>query len=260
MQKVKKLFDKILIFITLELSILVPFASCEQRNTKQEVPQKTEVVETDTLLSLPCREEERSYFCLLTDSVPRALIEMRYYGTNNFMGCQVDGYEEPIALITHEAAHALRLAEQDLNRKGYLLKIYDAYRPQCAVDHFFRWAKEPSDTIMKSEYYPTISKEQIFRRGFVARKSSHSRGSTVDLTLVDQDTGEEVDMGGSFDLFDSSSHTDYEEISAEQRANRQLLKETMMRYGFKPARGEWWHFTLVNEPFPDKYFQFKVRR
>ena len=199
-------------------------------------------------------------FCLLTDSIPDAILEIRYYCDNNFVGKRIDGYEEPVALITQKAASALRKASDDFRTKGYRIKIYDAYRPQCAVDHFVRWSKDPADTTMKSAFYPNIQKTTIFSRGYVARKSRHSRGSTVDMTLVDLKTGKEVDMGGSFDYFGDISRTMSENISAEQRQNRILLRNIMVANGFYPVQGEWWHFTLRNEPYPNTYFDFPVKR
>ena len=205
-------------------------------------------------------EEDASEFCLLTDSIPDVILEIRYFSTYNFVGKRVDGYREPVALITKKAASALHKVSNELKSKGYRLKIYDAYRPQCAVDHFMRWAKDLNDTITKSSFYPGLTKKQIFDRGFVATKSSHTRGSTVDLTLVDAKTGKEVDMGGVFDYFGQSSHTDYEGISATQHNNRMILQDVMTRHGFTPFVDEWWHFTLANEPFSDTYFTFAVSK
>lgn len=204
-------------------------------------------------------EAAHAGFCRIKDSIPDIIVDMRYCGTHNFVGKRIDGYEAPVPMLTKEAASALRKVADELRKKGYLLKIYDAYRPQCAVDHFLRWAQDPADTVMKSEFYPDIEKSAIFRRGFVARKSSHSRGSTVDMTIVHADSGKDVNMGGTFDFFGEISHTDYEGISDEQRQNRELLHTVMVRYGFKPARGEWWHFMLLNEPYPDTYFTFPVK-
>lgn len=205
-------------------------------------------------------EEDASGFCVLTDSIPDVILEIRYFSTYNFVGKRVDGYEEPIALITKKAASALRKANDELKSKGYVLKIYDTYRPQKAVDHFMRWAQHYDDTVTKSIFYPDLTKEQIFKRGFVATKSSHTRGSTVDLTLVNAQTGKEVDMGGVFDYFGTSSHTDYEGVTEQQHNNRMLLQNTMKKYGFEPIFGEWWHFTLANEPYPYTYFTFPVRK
>lgn len=206
-----------------------------------------------------CAEEDYSDFCKVTDSIPNLIVELRYCSTNNFVGRRIDGYEAPVVLSTKEAASALRAAANELRTKGYRLKIFDAYRPQRAVNDFLRWAEDPADTLMKATYYPDITKESIFRRGFVARKSSHSRGSTFDLTIVHASTGKEVDMGGTFDYFGNISHTDYDGVSEQQHLNRILLRNVMVRHGFKPVRGEWWHFTLTNEPYPETYFTFPVK-
>lgn len=195
-------------------------------------------------------------FCVLTDSVPSAILDIRYYGSHNFVGCPVDGYEQPIALITQRAAHALKEVADELAPQRYVLKIYDAYRPQMAVDHFVRWAKVMEDTLTKAEFYPMIEKNRIIPDGFVASHSGHTRGSTVDLTLVYSSTGEDVDMGSSFDFFGDISFVFNGKISSEQQANRVLLREAMMRHGFKPYKKEWWHFTLKDEPYKKTYFTF----
>ena len=199
-----------------------------------------------------------SDFVILTDAVPDAILEIRYHSTYNFVGDRIDGYNEPIALITKEAAKALREVSDELVQKGYRLKIYDAYRPQMAVDHFVRWAKDPDDVRMKEYFYPELEKDQLFPQGYIAERSGHTRGSTVDLTLFDMATGKEVDMGGTFDYFGELSHPDYRDITEEQHANRMLLREAMIRHGFNPIEEEWWHFTLKDEPFPDTYFTFPV--
>jgi len=190
--------------------------------------------------------------------VPDAILEIRYYSTYNFVGDRIDGYEEPVALLTKEAAAALREVSDELVQKGYRLKIYDAYRPQMSVDHFVRWAKDPNDIRMKEYFYPELEKDQLFPQGYIMEYSGHTRGSTVDLTLFDMATGKDVDMGGPFDYFGELSHPDYRHITDEQYANRMLLREAMLNHGFKPLAEEWWHFTLDNEPFPDTYFTFPV--
>ena len=200
----------------------------------------------------------RGGFVLLSEAVPDAILEIRYYSTYNFIGDRVDGYEQPCAFLTREAARALRAASDECVRRGYRLKIYDAYRPQRAVSHFVRWAADAGDTRMKACFYPDVDKSQLFARGYIAARSGHSRGSTVDLTLFDMRTGKEVDMGGVFDWFGIESHPDYRKISKEQFANRMLLREIMVSHGFKPIAEEWWHFTLENEPYPDTYFDFPV--
>lgn len=199
-----------------------------------------------------------SKFVVLADYVPSVIQEIRYYSTYNFIGDRIDGYEEPVALLTKEAARALKRVANELFVMGYRLKIYDAYRPACAVKHFVLWGIEDQDIRMKPYFYPDLQKQELFAKGYIASRSSHSRGSTVDLTLLNMDTGKEVDMGGPFDLFSEVSHPDYKGITNEQFRNRMLLQSAMVRNGFKPIDCEWWHFTLEDEPFPDTYFEFPV--
>ena len=161
-------------------------------------------------------------------------------------------------LLTKEAAAALALVHQDMRARGLRLVIYDGYRPQRAVDHFVRWAGS-ADESMRAVFYPDVDKRDLFERGFIARRSGHSRGSTVDLTLFDEKSGTPLDMGGPFDFFGALSHPDYPGVTPEQRANRMLLREAMLKHGFKPLSTEWWHFTLVDEPYPATYFDFPVR-
>lgn len=201
---------------------------------------------------------DASGFVLLSEAVPDAILEIRYHSTYNFVGNRIDGYEQPTALLTKEAATALRLVSDDLARQGYRLKIYDAYRPQKAVTHFVNWAKDTKDTRMKPYFYPELDKSVLFAQGYIAARSGHSRGSTVDLTLFDVKTGKEVDMGGTFDYFGKRSHPDFKGVTREQFANRMLLRKAMLARGFRPLAEEWWHFTLNNEPYPDTYFTFPV--
>ena len=199
-----------------------------------------------------------SGFVLLADYVPDIVQEIRYYSTYNFIGERIDGYEEPCALLTKEAARALKSASKELIVQGYRLKIFDAYRPICAVKHFVLWGIEDQDIRMKPYFYPDLEKQELFAKGYIARQSSHSRGSAVDLTLLDIKTGKEVDMGSPFDLFSEVSHPDYRGISEEQYENRMHLQQVMIRNGFQPLGCEWWHFSLENEPYPDTYFAFPV--
>ncbi len=203
--------------------------------------------------------DDASGFVLVSEAVPDAILEIRYYSTYNFIGDRIDGYEEPVALLTREAARALREVSDELVEKGYRLKIYDAYRPQAAVDHFVRWAGDGGDTRMKPYFYPELDKGVLFKQGYIARRSGHSRGSTVDLTLFDMAAGKDVDMGGTFDHFGRLSHPDYSGVTQAQYENRMLLRNTMLAHGFKAISTEWWHFTLVNEPYRDTYFTFPVR-
>ena len=199
-------------------------------------------------------------FVLLADYVPSIVQEIRYYSTFNFVGDRIDGYEEPVAVITIEAARALKTVSNEMMVKGYRLKVFDAYRPATAVKHFILWGIEDEDVRMKAYFYPELKKQELFQKGYIAKQSSHSRGSAVDLTLIDMRTGKEVDMGGPFDLFSEISHPDYRGITPEQYDNRMLLQKAMVRNGFKPLDCEWWHFTLEDEPYPDTYFSFPVSK
>ncbi|MCR4884440.1 MAG: M15 family metallopeptidase [Clostridiales bacterium] len=205
-----------------------------------------------------CFSDDASDFAVVSEIVPDVILEIRYYSTFNFIGDRIEGYEEPIALMTREAAEALKKASDLLMKKGYRLKIFDAYRPQMAVTHFMRWAKDEGDIRMKSIFYPEIEKRNLIPQGYIAEHSGHSRGSTVDLTLFDMKAQKDADMGGTFDYFGERSHPDFKQINKEQYAKRMLLRETMIDSGFRPLSSEWWHFTLEEEPFPDTYFTFPV--
>ena len=198
-------------------------------------------------------------FVAITDVVPDVILEIRYYSTYNFVGERIDGYEQPVALLTKQAADSLKLASDELRKHGYRLKIWDSYRPQRAVNHFIRWAEDLSDTVMKPIFYPMVDKSLLFEQNYIMARSGHSRGSTVDLTLVDEQTGKELDMGSPFDWFGKESHPDYMDLTSTQLANRLVLRHAMLSHGFAPLNSEWWHFTLANEPFPDTYFDFPVR-
>lgn len=199
-----------------------------------------------------------SGFVVLADFVPSVIQEIRYHSTYNFIGERINGYEEPCALITIEAARALKDVSNELFVQGYRLKVFDAYRPACAVKQFVLWGLEDQDIRMKPYFYPQQQKQELFEKGYIASRSSHSRGSAVDLTLLDMKTGKEVDMGSPFDLFSELSHPDNKSISQEQYENRMTLQRAMMRAGFEPIYCEWWHFMLKNEPYPDTYFEFPV--
>ena len=218
------------------------------------------------------RPDDASQFVNLAEAIPDVILEIRYYSTFNFVGTRVDGYLEPVALLTRRAADSLRVVSDELKEQGYRLKIFDAYRPQCAVDHFVRWAADVNDTLMRSYFYPKIAKDKLFDLGFIAKKSGHTRGSTVDLTLFDMTTGKEVDLGGVFDWFGVESHPHFggdpktgryrpnPNITLEQFHNRMILRQAMLRHGFRAIGSEWWHFTLIDEPFPDTYFTFPVKQ
>ena len=199
-----------------------------------------------------------SGFVLLGEFVPQIVQEIRYYSTYNFIGERIDGYEEPVALLTVEAARALKAACNELLVQGYRLKVFDAYRPVSAVKQFILWGIEDQDVRMKPYFYPMLEKQSLFQDGYIAKQSSHSRGSAIDLTLLDMRTGREVDMGSPFDLFDEASHPDYRGVTEEQYENRMILRKAMTRNGFLPLACEWWHFMLKDEPYPDTYFAFPV--
>ncbi|MER8089827.1 M15 family metallopeptidase [Streptomyces sp. NPDC087532] len=223
-------------------------------------------------------------FVALRSVDPTIIQEMRYPTAHNFMGVPVDGYRQPLCILTRPAARALHHAQTRLLRQGYSLKVYDCYRPQRAVDHFVQWAKDLGDETMKGEFYPRVDKSRLFADGYIAEKSGHSRGSTVDLTLVklpaaptgpylpggkqapcyapqaDRFPDNSVDMGTGFDCFDTLSHTDDPRVQGAQRANRQFLKKTLTDAGFVNLAEEWWHYTFKPELFPDTYFDFPVAR
>lgn len=206
----------------------------------------------------PDPEFDASGFVLLADFVPSIIQEIRYYTTYNFIGDRIDGYEEPVALCTRDAARALKNVASELFVQGYRLKVFDAYRPSIAVKHFVLWGIEDADQRMKPYFYPDIDKTDTFKLGYIASRSSHSRGSAIDLTLFDMATGREVDMGSPFDMFDEVSHPSYRGITEEQYSNRMILQHAMVRAGFEPYECEWWHFMLADEPYPDRYFNFPV--
>lgn len=201
-------------------------------------------------------------FVDVREVVPDASLDLRYLGPDNFVGEPIDGYLAPRAILTREAAEALAAVQAELRPFGLGVKIFDAYRPQRAVDHFVRWAAEVSDVRTKEAYYPDVDKADLFAEGYIADRSSHSRGSTVDLTLVRLDGSEEgtaLDMGTPFDFFGPASWPDDPRIPAPARAHRLLLRALMTKHGFDPYAREWWHFTLRDEPFPDMRFDFPVR-
>jgi D-alanyl-D-alanine dipeptidase len=200
-------------------------------------------------------------FVYADEAVPGLVVDLRYAGPDNFVGGRVDGYEAARVILSEPAARALAAVQRDLAPFGLGLKVFDAYRPERAVAHFLRWAETPDDPSVKRHYYPDIDKHRLFEEGYVATRSSHSRGSTVDLTLVALGDGApvELDMGTPFDFFGRESWPDFADLAPEQRANRLLLRLVMERHGFKPFDMEWWHFTLRDEPFPETYFDFPVR-
>ncbi len=208
--------------------------------------------------------KERQTFVSLTELDPTIMLDMRYAGPDNFVGTPIDGYEAPICLLTRPTATRLVRINRILRSRGLALIVYDCYRPQRAVYHFVRWAADRSDRKTKTAYYPNVRKSELFKQGYIAERSSHSRGSTVDVGLVRsyQNSGftewQPVDMGTTFDYFDRRSHTDSPFVTTVQRLNRLRLLEVMQENGFRNFPKEWWHFTLKNEPYPDTYFDFVV--
>ncbi len=197
-------------------------------------------------------------FVDVKELIPDLRLELRYCGSHNFVGRPVDGYLKERCLLTRQAAEALKEVQADLKPFGLGLKVFDAYRPERAVADFVAWAKDTHDVKTKAEFYPDVAKENLFKEEYIADRSSHSRGSTADLTIVELKDGAELDMGSAFDFFSPRSWPDSPEIGAQQRANRLLLQALMTKHGFKPYTKEWWHFTLAKEPFPETYFKFPV--
>lgn len=199
-------------------------------------------------------------FVEISEAIPDAIVELRYLSEDNFIGVRIDGYESQKCFITTEAANALAAIQAELAAFGLGLKVFDAYRPQRAVDHFVRWAEDLGDAKMKAKYYPDVEKKHLFRDGYIAAKSGHSRGSTIDLTIVSlgPDGPVELDMGTGWDFFGPKSWPSSQAVTDQQRANRMLLQSLMVKHGFRPLAEEWWHFTLVDEPFPDTYFDFPI--
>ena len=196
-------------------------------------------------------------FVYINDLDNRINIDLRYSTENNFTGKVIDGYRSNKAIISAKAAMALIQVQNDLDQMNLSLKIFDAYRPQMSVNYFINWSNDPVDTINKSIYYPKIKKSELFPLGYIAERSGHSRGSTVDLTIVDNTTFKELDMGTPYDFFGPESATNFSGITDEQSFNRLLLLETMTRNGFKNYSKEWWHYTLKEEPF-NNYFNFVI--
>jgi len=198
-------------------------------------------------------------FIDLKEIMPNLRSDLRYHGDNNFVGHPIEGYVAPKALLTKEAAYALKKVQDELERLGFGLLIYDAYRPQRATDHFVKWAEDENDESMKMQYYPNVDKKDLFAKGYISVKSGHSRGSTVDLTIVSLKTKQILNMGSPYDLFDEVSSTEHtESITKNQHSLRMLLKRRMEKHGWKSYPQEWWHFTLGNEPYPNTYFDFPI--
>lgn len=199
---------------------------------------------------------DKSGFDKIYHVIDDAVFDIRYYSPYNFTGAKITGYRAPVAYMTKEALQALAVAAADLRAQGYRILVWDAYRPQKAVDHFVRWINDPLDEGNKS-FYPKLRKSDLIAGVYIMPKSGHTRGSTIDLTIIKQD-GSSVDMGGTFDLFSEISHPDYKKLTKEQKRNRKILQDAMSKAGFKGLDSEWWHFTLKEEPYPDTYFNFDV--
>ena len=221
-------------------------------------------------------------FVYLQDIDPTILQEVRYAGYHNFIGRPIPSYNAPVIIMTEAAALALKALQTEIRPFNFTLKVYDAYRPQDAVDSFIKWAEDVTDQLMKTEFYPLVNKKDLFDLGYVAKRSSHTRGSTVDLTIVplpippqpvwnpgdpivdgrlpkeQRFADNSIDMGTGFDCLDELSHPLNPSLPSEVRSNRLLLTSLMKKYGFKGISTEWWHFTLMNEPYPDTYFNFPV--
>lgn len=198
-------------------------------------------------------------FVYLKDVDASIQTELRYFSHQNFIGKPIDGYQKDCIILTKLTAEALQKIQAILKKEGLSLKVFDAYRPQQAVNHFVKWAKILNDTLMKKEYYPNVLKSQLFQLGFIASKSGHTRGSTVDITLIKLNTKKELDMGSAYDFFGEESHPFYKKITKKQQENRLFLRKIMVENGFSPYDNEWWHFTLKNEPFPNTYFNFPIK-
>ncbi|MBT3742419.1 MAG: M15 family metallopeptidase [Polaribacter sp.] len=207
-----------------------------------------------------CAQKIPNGFVYLSNIDITIKAELRYLGNHNFIGKTIDGYYDNCVIVTKETANALHKVQTILEKKGLSLKIFDAYRPQQSVNHFGKWARVLSDTLMKTEYYPKVPKSELFKRGYIASKSGHSRGSTIDLTIVNLTTGKELDMGSPYDFFGIESHPFHKNINEHQQKNRLYLRKIMLENNFKPYENEWWHFTLKNEPFPKTYFNFPIKK
>ncbi|MCT4697965.1 M15 family metallopeptidase [Tenacibaculum haliotis] len=198
-------------------------------------------------------------FSYLQEVIPTVKKELRYCSDNNFIGTSINGYEKNVLIITTQAAKALKKVQAELLKKELSLKVFDAYRPQRAVNHFVKWARVINDTLMKHQYYPSVNKRHLFKKGYISSRSGHSRGSTVDLTIINLKTKKELDMGSPYDFFGISSHIAYPKLTKNQKKNRQLLQTIMRKNNFRPYTNEWWHFTLRHEPFPKTYFDFPIK-
>ena len=197
-------------------------------------------------------------FVKVKDIIPDIDVELRYYSSFNFVGDTINGYNADVLILTKAATDALHNVQEELQEQNLCLRVYDGYRPQRAVNHFMTWAKDLNDTIMKREFYPDVEKRHLFREEYIATRSGHSRGSTVDLTIIDGNTHIPLDMGSPYDFFGKESWISYPDLTDQQKANRELLQNIMQKHNFRNYTKEWWHFTLRSEPFPETYFDFEI--
>ena len=212
------------------------------------------------LISLGFTQKQRlpEGFVYAKSIIPDLDVELRYFSDHNFVGDTIDGYKANRLIITKGTAEKLKLVQDELQQQNLCLKVYDGYRPQRAVNHFIRWARQLNDTISKSEFYPEVNKRDLFNAGYIASRSGHSRGSTLDLTIIDGETSEPLDMGSPFDFFGEESWVEHNDLTEIQKKNRQLLQTVMLKHNFRNYPKEWWHFTLRWEPFPKTYFDFEI--
>jgi D-alanyl-D-alanine dipeptidase len=197
-------------------------------------------------------------FVYANDVIPDIDVELRYYSSNNFVGTVINGYNANKLILTKQTAETLKKVQNYLQQQNLCLKVYDGYRPQRAVDHFIVWARDINDTLNKHIFYPNVKKKDLFKEEYIASKSGHSRGSTIDITIIDGNTSLPIDMGSTYDFFGKESWVNFTNISEDQKANRQLLQSVMLKFGFRNYPKEWWHFTLKGEPFPNTYFNFSI--
>lgn len=203
-------------------------------------------------------EEKPDNFVYVTEIIPNIKQDIRYFGNNNFVGRPISGYKKPVCILTSAATHALLKVQTALNKQNLGLLVYDGYRPQMAVNDFIQWSQNTGDQKMKNVFYPHIDKSYLFKFNYIARRSGHTRGSTVDLTIINLENNQVLDMGTPFDYLDPLSHPDNHDVTEEQFQNRMLLRSLMIKSGFRPIKTEWWHFTLQNEPYKNTYFNFLV--
>ena len=210
------------------------------------------------LVGFSCFSQLPEGFIDVEKVIPDITVELRYHTSNNFVGTPIDGYQANTLILTKEAAYALQQVQEELENQNLCIKVYDGYRPQRAVNHFTHWARNLNDTINKKIFYPNVEKKNLFKESYIASRSGHSRGSTIDLTIIDGNTGKALDMGSPYDFFGVESWVNFEGITIQQKKNRELLQKVMLKYGFRYYPKEWWHFTLIQEPFPDTYFDFVI--